>query len=65
MPTAPKMPPSFLAIGRITAPHGIRGEVKVEIMTDFPDRFKPGARAYLGAGDVGDLRAKLQGVTTA
>ena len=22
-------------------------------------------RAYLGAGDVGDLRAKLQGVTTA
>ncbi len=50
MPTAPKMPPSFLAIGRITSPHGIRGEVKVEIMTDFPDRFKPGARAYLGAG---------------
>lgn len=41
---------SYLAIGRISAAHGIRGEVKVEVLTDFPERYKPGARVYLGVG---------------
>ena len=26
-------------IGRITRPHGVRGEVKVEVRTDVPERF--------------------------
>jgi len=38
----------YLAIGRITGPHGIRGEVKVQILTDYPERFRPGAEVYLG-----------------
>lgn len=42
--------PAYLAVGRITGPHGIRGEVKVDVMTDFPERFRPGATLYLGAG---------------
>ena len=50
MPEARQSAASYLAIGRITAAHGIRGEVKVELLTDFPERFKPGARAYLGVG---------------
>jgi len=29
----------FVSIARITAPHGIKGEVKAEILTDFPERF--------------------------
>jgi 16S rRNA processing protein RimM len=41
---------SYLAIGRISGAHGIRGEVKVEVLTDFPERFKPGAHTYLGVG---------------
>jgi len=40
--------PSYLAVGRIVGPHGIRGEVKVDVMTDFPERFRAGARVYLG-----------------
>jgi 16S rRNA processing protein RimM len=50
MPESTQTPTGYLAIGRIIAPHGIRGEVKVELMTDFPERFKAGARAFLGTG---------------
>lgn len=38
----------YLAVGRIVGPHGIRGEVKVEVLTDFPERFRAGAKMYLG-----------------
>lgn len=30
---------SFVNIGRVTAPHGVRGEVRVLPLTDFPERF--------------------------
>jgi 16S rRNA processing protein RimM len=55
---------SYLAIGRISGAHGIRGEVKVEVLTDFPERFKPGARAYLGVG-TDDPEARLVRVVAA
>ena len=38
----------YIAVGQIVGPHGIRGEVKVEPLTDFPERFKKGARIFLG-----------------
>lgn len=38
----------YIAVGRVVAPHGIRGEVKVEPLTDFPERFKKGAKVFLG-----------------
>lgn len=47
MPEA-NQPPRYVAVGHIVAPHGIRGEVKVELMTDFPERYRPGAKFYLG-----------------
>lgn len=40
--------PEYLAIGRITAPFGIRGEVKVEIHTAWPDRFALLDQVYVG-----------------
>jgi len=40
-------PPEFLIVGRILAPWGRKGEVKVEVMTDFPDRFEGGRFLYL------------------
>ena len=40
-------PPEFLIVGRILAPWGRRGEVKVEVMTDYPDRFESGQALYL------------------
>ncbi len=39
--------PRFIVVGRVIAPWGIKGEVKVEVMTDFPDRFSPGEEVYI------------------
>lgn len=37
----------FIAVGQIVKPHGIRGEVAVEILTDFPGRFALLETVYL------------------
>jgi len=39
-----------LTIGRIRRVHGRRGEVAVEILTDFPDRFQAGESVLLSNG---------------
>lgn len=31
--------PEYLVLGQVVAPFGVRGEMKVNIMTEFPDRF--------------------------
>ena len=36
-----------MAVGRIVGVHGIRGEIKVKQLTDFPERFAPGSLLYL------------------
>jgi 16S rRNA processing protein RimM len=41
------MNPQFIPIARVLAPWGIRGEVKVESMTDFSERFVRGETVYL------------------
>ncbi len=43
-----KETPRYLAVGQIVGPHGIRGEVKVEVLTDFPERYQPGTKLYMG-----------------
>jgi 16S rRNA processing protein RimM len=48
---------SYLAVGQIVGPHGIRGEVKVQPMTDFPERFKAGTTVFLGEG-AGEVDAR-------
>ena len=37
----------FIIVGRVGAPWGVKGEVKVEVMTDFPDRFSPREKVYI------------------
>jgi 16S rRNA processing protein RimM len=37
----------FIAIGRVLGAWGIHGALKVESLTDFPERFTPGARVWL------------------
>ncbi len=44
----PPVPEGHLAVGRILRPHGLRGEVKVQLHTDFPERFAPGQSLLLG-----------------
>jgi 16S rRNA processing protein RimM len=48
-PDPPGQPPGRLVVGRVLRPHGVRGELSVEVLSDAPDRFAPGAE--LGAGD--------------
>jgi 16S rRNA processing protein RimM len=38
----------FLAAGQIRRPHGLMGEVLVEIFTDFPERLRPKKVVYVG-----------------
>jgi 16S rRNA processing protein RimM len=38
----------YLAIGSIVGAHGIRGELKVLALTDYPERFKPGQSLFVG-----------------
>jgi len=40
--------PDFIVIGKLTRPHGIHGEIFLEILTDFPERLKPGGRVFTG-----------------
>jgi 16S rRNA processing protein RimM len=40
--------PEYLTIATVLAPWGVRGELKVRIETDFPERFERLTRVYLG-----------------
>ena len=42
------VPAGCIAVGHIVGVHGLRGEVKVELYTDFPERFAPGAVLLAG-----------------
>ena len=41
------MDSQFIVVGRVAAPWGTRGEIKVEVMTDFPDRFSPQEEVHI------------------
>ena len=47
---SPVTPPAFLLVGKLHRPHGVRGEMIMSVMTDFPERLKPGTEVYLGPG---------------
>jgi 16S rRNA processing protein RimM len=39
--------PDYVVVGKIVGAHGVQGELKVSLMTDNPERFRPGARLFL------------------
>lgn len=39
-----------MVVGRVLGPHGVRGEVAVELWTDNPSRFEPGATLLADPG---------------
>ena len=43
-------PQDRVLIGRVLRPHGLKGEVVVEVLTDFPERFLEGLRVQLSGG---------------
>jgi 16S rRNA processing protein RimM len=40
--------PTRLIIGRVLKPFGVRGELKIEILTEFPERFASLRQVFLG-----------------
>ncbi len=40
--------PVFLVIGKLRRPHGVHGEILMDIITDFPERIKAGTRVFVG-----------------
>ncbi|MBN1875432.1 MAG: 16S rRNA processing protein RimM [Anaerolineae bacterium] len=46
--------PRYLAIGRILRPHGIDGELRMEILTDYPERVARLRFVYVGNADYMD-----------
>jgi 16S rRNA processing protein RimM len=39
--------PRYLLVGRVSRPHGVRGELRVEIITDYPERLSEHTHFYL------------------
>ena len=42
------MPTEFVAVGRVLRPHGVRGELLLETLTDLPERLDEVETVYLG-----------------
>src|SRR5437588_6968295 len=64
-----------MVIGEVAGPFGVRGEIKVQPLTDFPDRYKTLKHVFLGRErrehavtgtrkHQGRILLKLQGVDT-
>ncbi len=40
-------PEDLVAIGRVLRPHGLRGELRLQVLTDFPERFEDTEEVWL------------------
>jgi 16S rRNA processing protein RimM len=40
--------PVYLSVGVLRRPHGLRGEMLMEVLTDFPQRLRVGTRLFVG-----------------
>ncbi len=41
--------PEYLVVGSLRRAHGVRGAMVMEIITDFPERLKPGTGVFIGS----------------
>ena len=44
----PNGEPEYLVVGFLRRPHGVKGEMLMDVHTDFPERLKTGMTVYLG-----------------
>lgn len=58
---SPDVAPGYIAIGQIVGAWGVHGDVKVNLHTDFPERFRTTEIVYLGvqARPVRVLKSRL------
>jgi 16S rRNA processing protein RimM len=48
MTTEQREEPQFLLLGKLLRPHGVRGEMRMSILTDYPERLAELDVVYLG-----------------
>jgi 16S rRNA processing protein RimM len=49
-----------LRVGRVLKAHGVKGALRIELLTDFPDRFAPGSEVEVGGQRLTVARAEEQ-----
>ena len=52
---------TWVSVGRVGRPHGLARAFVVELASDAPERFAPGARLYLGREPVTVVESKRAG----
>lgn len=45
---SPNGEPVYLVVGFLRRPHGVRGELIMDVHTDFPERLRAGTKVFLG-----------------
>src|SRR5574341_480670 len=45
---SPSGEPVYLVVGFLRRPHGVRGEIIMDLHTDFPERMKSGRKLWIG-----------------
>jgi 16S rRNA processing protein RimM len=45
---SPSGEPVYLVVGFLRRPHGVSGEIIMDILTEFPERLKAGKRLFVG-----------------
>ncbi len=55
--------PPFLLLGRVLRPHGVRGEVRIEVLTAYPERIVAGRQVFVGPNPQ-DRRSATQHTVT-
>jgi 16S rRNA processing protein RimM len=44
----PPTSPVYVAVGKLRRPHGVHGEIIMDVYTDFPERLRPDMHLYAG-----------------
>jgi 16S rRNA processing protein RimM len=43
---------TYLVVGKLHRPHGVNGEISMQVITDFPERLRPGVTLFIGNNKV-------------
>lgn len=53
--------PVYLSVGQLRRPHGLRGEMLMEVLTDFPQRLRVGTKLFVGENHAPATLASVRG----
>jgi 16S rRNA processing protein RimM len=56
----PPQPPQYLILGEILRPHGVRGELRMRVFTDYPERIAEKSQLILAENEEGKRARQLK-----